>query len=266
VNGQLVRDVRTLLARRQPVLGYLIVLAFASTGIDLLVAEAADQVSSFSRFSRHEFDQDVLWRAVATLGHGSALLWLAVIVTIPVGAALSGWLTACYLIALGDGRYSLRVPTRTIVQLGLFSLILELIGVGLAALDDNGVAPLAFVIAVASTPFTLYTAYAIVFDGVDLLEGVRRSLRMFQRRTRFSIIATLILLFAVQLVGVAFLQGFHDSTHVQPTYLVAWNLAGILIVFASDAVLLTVYRATRGLSAGGSAETTAVPSSEEPSD
>jgi hypothetical protein len=211
VNGQLVRDVRTLLARRQPVLGYLIALAFASTGIDLLVAEAADQVSSFSRFSRHEFDQDVFWRAVATLGHGSALLWLAIILAIPASALLSGWLSACYLIALGDGRYSFRAPTRTIVQLALLSLIIELISIGLAGLDDNGVAVLAFVIAVASTPFTLYAAYAIAFDGVDVLEGVRRSVRMFQRRTRFSIIATLIVLFVVQLAGVAFLNGFHDS-------------------------------------------------------
>ncbi|MEO9174822.1 MAG: hypothetical protein ABI317_04845 [Gaiellales bacterium] len=266
MNGQLVRDVRTLLARRQPVLGYLVALAFASTALDLLTAEAADQLSSFSRFSRHEFDQDVLWRVVATLGHGSALAWIAVILAIPLSSALSGWLSACYLIALGDGRYSLRAPTSTIVQLTLLSLIIELISLGLAGLDDSGVAALAFVIAVASTPFTLYAAYAIVFDGVHVLEGVRRSLRMFQLRTRFSIIATLVVLFGVQLAGVAFLRGFHDSPHVQPSYLVAWNLVGILIVFASDAVLLTVYRATRGLSAGGSAETTAAPSSEEPSD
>jgi hypothetical protein len=47
VNGQLVRDVRTLLARRQPTLGYLVVLAFLGVGIDLLIAEAGDQLSSF---------------------------------------------------------------------------------------------------------------------------------------------------------------------------------------------------------------------------
>ena len=40
---------------------------------------------------------------------------------------------------------------------------------------------------------------------------------------------------------------------MQPAYLVAWLLAGTLIQFVTDAVLLTLYRTTP-LSAGGSGD------------
>jgi hypothetical protein len=266
VNGQLVRDVRTLLARRQPALVYLVALAFAGTAIDLLVSEAGNQVSSFSSFSRHEFDEDVTWRVIAALGHGSVLSWIAVILAIPSSAALSGWLTSCYLVALGDGRYSLRAPTRTIVQLSLLSLVVELLSISLTGIADHGQVTVVFAIAVASTPFTIFASYAIVFDEVDALEGVRRSLRMFRLRTRASVLATLAVLVVLQLAWAAFVRGFHDSTHVQPTYLVAWNLVSILIVFVTDIVLLTLYRGTRGLSGGGSGASAGGPSSATPSD
>jgi hypothetical protein len=267
VNGQLVRDVRTLLARRQPTLGYLVVLAFLGVGIDLLIAEAGDQLSSFSAFSRREFDEDVLWRVIATLGHAPAIAWIVVLLSVPVSAVLSGWLRACYLIALGEGRYSWQAPRAAIVQLTLLSLLVELLGIGLSALTDHGQGGIAQLVFLVSTPITLFADYAIVYDGVSVVEGMRRSLRMFRVRPRESILATLVVLLVVVLVGAAFMRGFTDSSHVQPTYLGAWELVGALLQFAIDVVLITLYRATRlGLSGGGSGDSPAAPSPGESSD
>ncbi len=267
MNGQLVRDVRTLLARRQPALGYLVVLSFAGVGIDLLIAQAGDQLSSFSAFSRREFDEDVLWRGFAALGHTSAIAWIVVLLAVPVSAALSGWLRACYLIALGDGHYSWQAPRRAIVQLTLYSLLVELLGLGLSALADHGQDGASLLILLASTPITFFADYAIVFDDVPVIEGLRRSLRMFRVRPRESVLAMLVVLLVSVLVAAAFTRGFTDSSHVQPTYLGAWELVGALIVFVTDVVLITLYRGTRlGLTAGGSGGSPAGPSRGEPSD
>ena len=106
----MLRDVRTLLARRQAALVYLVALALAGTAADVLVAAARARLSSFSAFARVEFDGLVLWRAVGSLGHASAAVWLAVLVAVPVMALVTGWLRACYLIALGEGHYAIRAP------------------------------------------------------------------------------------------------------------------------------------------------------------
>jgi hypothetical protein len=267
VNGQLVRDVRTLLARRQPTLGYLVVLSFLGVGIDLLTAEASDQLSSFSDFSRREFREDVLWRSVAALGHASVIGWVVVLLAVPVSAVLSGWLLTCYLIALGDGHYSWRAPRRTIVQLTFYAVLVELLGLGLSALGDHGQGGILLLILVASMPFTLFAPYAIVFDGVSVVDGLRRSLRMFRVRPRESVLALIVVLLVSVLVTAAFTHGFTDSSHVQPTYLGAWELVGALLVFVTDVVLLTLYRATRlGLSGDGSGDSPEAPSPGEPSD
>jgi hypothetical protein len=267
VNGQLVRDVRTLLARRQATLGYLVVLSFLGVGIDVLIAETSDQMSSFSAFSRREFDDDVMWRAVAALGHASPLAWIVVLLAVPVSAVLSGWLSACYLIALGDGRYSWKAPRGTIVQLTLYSLLVELLDVALSGLTDHGQSGIAQIVFLISMPVTLFAAYAIVFDGASAVEGMRRSLRMFRVRPRESILALIVVLLVVVLVTAAFMDGFTDSSHVQPTYLGAWELVGALLQFAIDVVLLTLYRETRlGLSAGGSGDSPGAPSPGGPSD
>jgi hypothetical protein len=266
VNGQMVRDVRTLLARRQPALVYLIALAVLGVATDLLVAAAAHQLPSFSRFSRHEFVDDVLWRGIATIGHASVLVWIAALFAIVASAALAGWLRACYLVALTDGRYALTAPTRTVLRLSGYWLILELYLLGLTAIALTSVGVIALVLQLLSTPVWLYAEYAIVFDDVPLQEGVRRSLRMFRVRARESILAVLVLFIVGELAYAAFTRGFTDSTHVEPGFLVAWELVGSLIVFVTDVVLVTLYRTTRGLSAAGSAGSAEAPSSGEPSD
>jgi hypothetical protein len=252
VNGQLMREVRALLARRQPALGYLVALAAAGVGTDLLVAAAVHQLPSFSQFARREFSEDVLWRGVATLGHGSPLAWLAVVFAIVASAAIAGWLRACYLIALGEGRYGLRAPRRIVTQLVLYWLVLELFFVALTALADAGQGGIALVVQLLSTPAWLYAEYAIVFDETSLLRGSQRSLQMFRVRSRASILAVLLLFIASALAYGAFTNGFTDSTHVQATYLGAWELVEALVVFVTDVVLLTLYRRTR-LSEGESA-------------
>lgn len=256
MNGQSWRVVRSLLAHRQPATGYMVALAFLGAAIDLAVAAAGDQLSSFSRFSRREFDGDVVWRGFAELGHASALAWAVVLLAIPALAVLSGWLRACYLAALADGTYSLRAPRRTIVQLSLYSLLAELIGLGLAALADHDQASLALLLLLASTPITFFSDYAIALDGLSLIGGVRRSLRIFRLHLRVSIVAAIALLFVAELFALAFSRGFTDSTHVQPPYLASWLLVGVLLAFVTDVVLLTLYRATR-ISAGGSGDPSA---------
>jgi hypothetical protein len=252
--GQMWRDVRTLLVRRQPALGYLIALAAAGVGLDLAVAAVRDAFHSFSSFSRVEFDGVVLLRGVGSLGHSSASVWLVVLLALGGGALVTGWLRACYLIALADGRYSWLAPRKMIGRLTAYSLLFDVIGLGLIGLGDNGQVGPALVILLVATPITLYADYAIVVDDVGVAEGVRRSVRVFRSRISASLLATFVLLlFLPQLAAVAFKRGFTDATHVQPTYLVAWALVGVLLQFVGDVVLLTLYRST-SLSGDGSAD------------
>lgn len=261
----MLRDVRTLLARRQPALVYLVALAVAGTAADVLVAAARDRLSSFSAFARVEFDGLVLWRAVGSLGHASAAVWLAVLVAVPVMALVTGWLRACYLIALGEGHYAIRAPWVIVSRLTVYSLAIELIGLVLAGLFDNGQGILGLIVLLATTPVTLYADYAIVFDDVGVADGVRRSLRVFQERLRVSILVALTLILLSEFAALAFKNGFTDSTHVQPSYLGAWLLVGVLLQFVTDAVLLTLYRGTR-ISEAVPAGSSEAPRSSEPSD
>lgn len=252
--GPFWRDVRTLLAQRQLVLGYLIALAGIVTALDLAVLAARHRFGSFSAFSRLEFDDRVVWRAVGALGHSSALVWLAVAAAVLLGAAAAGWLRACYITALAHGRYTWRPATGTFVQLTLYSLLSAVIGLGFVGLFDNDLGLVALLLVIAATPFTMYADYAIVLDEIDVVAGIRASVRVFRRRLAASILSLLVLLFYVPLlVSAAFENGFTDSTHVQPAYLVAWLLAGTLLNFLNDVVLVTLYRRTP-LSAGGSAD------------
>jgi len=243
------RDVRTLLARRQPALGYLVAIAAVGAALDLAAAALRHQFHSFSAFSRVEFDNVVLWRAIAS----------------PLVALVTGWLRACYLDALAEGRYSLRAPRRTILRLSVYFLAFQVIWTALFGLADNGQGGLALLIQLALTPFTLFSDFAIVLDDVGPVEGVRRSLRVCRARPRESIFVVVALLLLVAITLVAFTNGFTDASHVQPSYLVARLLVGVLIDFLSDVVLLTLYRATP-LSAGGSADPSAASRPPAPSD
>jgi hypothetical protein len=264
--GPFWRAVWTLLARRQPALGYLIALSAVGTGLDLAVVTVRHAFRSFSAFSRVEFDGVALWRGIGSLGHSSASVWLVVALALTAGALVTGWLRACYLIALAGGRYSWLAPRRTIGRLTAYSLLFDLIGLGLIALGDNGQIGADLAILLLATPITLYADYAIVVDDVGVAEGVRRSVRVFRQRLSASLLATFVLLlFLPELAAVAFKNGFTDATHIQPTYLVAWALVGALLQFVGDVVLLTLYRATP-LSAGGSADPSAGPRRREPSD
>ena len=251
--GQTLREVRSLLAHRQPALGYLIAIAGIEALLDLAIAASRDRVSSFSSFSREEFDGTIVWRGFAALGHSSALVWIAVALSLPLAALASGWLRSCYLVALGDGRYTWRPPGGTFARLTLYSLLGGLVGLGFVGLLDNDQGLIAVALLLVTTPFTLYADYAIVRDGMGVVAALEASVRVFRRRLGASLLATFALLFYLQLlIGAAFKSGFTDSTHVQPLYLVAWLLAGTLSIFLADAVLLTLYRTTP-LSAGAPA-------------
>ncbi len=94
---------------------------------------------------------------------------------------------------------------------------------------------------------------------------MRRSLRVFQLRLRVSILLALTLIMLSELAALAFKNGFTDSSHVQPSYLAAWLLVGVLLQFVTDVVLLTVYRGTR-LSEAVPAGSSAASRPSEPSD
>lgn len=250
--GPFWRALRTLLAHRQPALVYLIALAAIGGALDLAVAAARHRFGSFSSFSRAEFDGTIAWRAIGALGHSSALVWVAVPLTFFILAVATGWLRACYIVALADGRYAWRPPVETFSRLTRYSVGFGLIEVAFIGLADNDLGAYALLLLLATTPFTLYADYAIVLDGVGVVEGVRRSVQVVRRRLGASALAMVLLVFYLPLVvSAAFNSGFTDSTHVQPAYLVAWLLAGTLIQFLTDSVLITLFRRTP-LSATGS--------------
>jgi hypothetical protein len=265
VNAAYWREVRGLLTSRQPALLYLVAFTFAGVAADLAVARAVDELPSFSSFARHEFDADVAWRGFAALGSASALAWVVVLLSIPVGAAVFAWLRACYLVALAHGRYQLRAPVPLLRQLAIYwgvYLVFELAMAGIAL--DVSVGLWAF-LQIVTMPIWLYSEYAIVLDEIPFTTGVWRSIALFRARIRASFGLAFGVLLADLLLGGAFDHGFTDSTHVQPTYLVAWELALALLTFASDVLLLTLYRRTR-FSAGGSAGSPAAPPTSTPSD
>jgi hypothetical protein len=249
--GQLWREVRTLLATRQLALGYLIALAALGTALDLAASAVRHRFHSFSAFARAEFDSRELWRAVGSLEHAPIAVTLLIAASLLLFALLQGWLQSCYLRALGDGVYSLRAERRTVLRLSAFLLAFDLIGLGLVGLADNGLIAISLPLQLALLPFILYADYAIVFDDVGPVEGVQRSLRVVRARLRASILSAFGLLFATQIAAIAFATGFTDSTHVQPTYLVAWLLVLVLLDFVGDALLITIYRDTQ-LSGDGS--------------
>jgi hypothetical protein len=251
--GQTLREVRALLVHRQPVLVYLIAIAAIEAASDLAVTASRHRFDSFSEFSRLEFDGTILWRAVAALDDSSALPRIVVVASIVLAAAATGWLRACYIVALGEGRYTVRPPARTFARLALYFLCVGFLGLAFVGLLDNHQSLLGLGLLLATTPFTIYSDYAIVRDEIGVVQALQASARVFRRRLAASLLVTFTLLFYLQLlVSAAFESGFTDSTHVQPLYLVAWLLAGTLVMFLADAVLLTLYRSTP-LSAGGSA-------------
>lgn len=250
--GPILREVRTLLARRQPALAYLIAISVVGTAFDAGVAALRHQFHSFSAFSRVEFDNVVIWRAIASLRDAPIPVSLVVLLSVPVGALITGWLYSCFLYAFAEGRYSLRAPRRTILRLTSYLVALQIVYIALLGLVDNGQADVTLLLQLALAPVTLYPAYAIVLDDVGPVQGVLRSLRVFRARSRESILVVFTLFVVGGLAVIAFANGFRDASHVQPSYLAAWVLVGVLLDFLNDALLVPVYRATP-VSADGSA-------------
>jgi hypothetical protein len=248
----MLREMRTLLARRQPALGYLVAISALGAGLDLADAALRHQFHSFSHFSRVEFDNVVQWRAIASLRDAPIAVSVLVLLTVPLAALVTAWLRACYVVALAEGRYSLRAPRRMVGRLTVYFLVFQIIWVALFGLADNGQGGIALLIQLVLAPLTLYSDFAIVLDDVGPLEGIRRSLRVCRARPRESIVVVIVLLLLAALTLGAFANGFTDASHVQPSYLVAWLLVGVLLDYLSDVVLLTLYRATP-LNADGSA-------------
>ncbi len=230
---------------------YLVALGAIGAALDLAIDAARHRFGSFSAFSRAEYDGTITWRAVGSLGHASALVLIAVPAAFLVLALATGWLRACYIDALANGRYAWRPPVETFRRLTLYSILFGLIELAFIGLADNDLGAYAIVLLLATTPFTLYADYAIVLDGVGIADGVRRSLQVVRRRLGASALAMALLVFYLPLlVSAAFDSGFTDSTHVQPAYLVAWLLAGTLVQFLTDSVLITLYRRTPVSAAG----------------
>lgn len=250
--GHFWRDVRTLLAHRQPVLAYLVAIAAAGTAVDLAAAGLRHQLHSFSGFARLEFDNVVYWRAFASLRDAPIGMGALVVLLVPAIALLAGWLRTCYLVALSERRYSLRAPRRTVLRLAVYFLVLQVIGTGLAGIFDNGQGAFVLLAQILLAPVLLFPDFAIVLDDVGVVEGVRRSLRVCRARPREALLVVFGFFLLSAVVAIAFTNGFTDSTHVQPSYLLAWLLTGVLLDFASDVVLLVLYRSTP-LSAAGSA-------------
>ena len=213
----------------------------------MLVAAARDRLSSFSAFARVEFDGLVLWRAVGSLGHASVgRMARRRLSRCRVMALVTGWLRACYLIALGEGHYSIRAPWVIVSRLTVYSLAIELIGLVLAGLFDNGQGMLGLIVLLATTPVTLYADYAIVFDDVGVGGGraaqpsrvPAAAARVDPRRARAHP--------ALGVRGARVQERLHrlDARAAELPRSRGCS-SGVLLQFVTDAVLLTLYRGTR---------------------
>jgi hypothetical protein len=158
------------------------------------------------------------------------------------GAVAAGWLRAAYLLALSGSRLTLRPPLRLVVLLTVYDLAFWLSGIGIGLLADVGAGAAALalaLLALVNVPF-LYADYAIVVDGVGLLEAFTRSVRLVRAALGPSVLVFLAGLIASELAAAAFDNGFSSST-VQPTFLVAYLLVQVVIQYALDVALITIY-------------------------
>jgi hypothetical protein len=262
------RAVRAILTGRQPALAYLVALAAAGLAIDLGLAELANQVPSFSAFARREFDNDTTWRVASTFGHASFGVRAGLVAAVLGASVLSGWLSTCYLIALGEGRYSLRADRRVVAWFATWWLVFTCFSLAVEALHDHDQDAVGVPLSLVSLPVLLFSQYAIVYGGRGLLGSFADSLRMFRVRPRSAIAALAGTFVLAELEYALFVHSFHDATHVQPGFLAAYALFDALLSFAIDAVLLTMYRdAGLGRStAAGSAGRAEAPSSSTASD
>ena len=115
-------------------------------------------------------------------------------------------------------------------RLTAYFLAFQIIWIALFGLADNGQGAIALLVQLALTPFTLVLGLRDRARRCRrAVEGVRRSLRVCRARPRETILVVLVLLLLVALTLVAFSNGFTDASHVQPSYLVAWLLVGVLL-------------------------------------
>jgi hypothetical protein len=240
------RSIRRLLATKQHLVVYLAAMALVDAGLLALVIWAHPGISSFSDLSRREFDEaETLEHALGALGSGSTGLIAALAIYFVAGSLIIGWLRVAFIRGLGGDGATLRLPLAVTVRMGVYWLGFELATLGVdAMLAHSLVLPGLVALPIASAAF-LYADYAIALDDAGVWESVVCSLRIVRATLRRSLFVWLIALFVAQIVAAAFAPGFDSSSHVQPTFLLAYLLAGVVQQFVLDAVLVTFYRDAR---------------------
>ena len=193
-------------------------LAVAGAGLDLLVAAARDRLSSFSAFSRVEFDGR---RAVARGRRrsdtcaGARCGSLVLLTRCRSGASSTG--AGCARATCRARRGALlaaRAAQVIVGRLTVYSLAIELIGLALAGLADNGQGDrCGLIVLLATTPVTLYADYAIVLDDVGVGGGrAAQPSRVPARGCACRSSSRSRSCCSPELAALAFKNGFTDST------------------------------------------------------
>lgn len=237
------RSIRRLLATKQHLVAYLAAMALVDAALLALVVWAGPGIDSFSDLSRREFNEaETLDHAFGALGSGSAAgIALALAVYLVAGSLIIGWLRVGFIRGLGGDGATLRPPVGVALRMGAYWLFFELATLAVdAMLAHSLVLPGLVALPLASAAF-LYADYAIALDDAGVWEAVVCSLRIVRATLRRSIFVWLIALFVAQIVAAAFAPGFDSSSHVQPTFLLAYLLAGVVQQFVLDTVLVTFY-------------------------
>jgi hypothetical protein len=237
------RSIRRLLATRQHLVVYLAAMALVDAGLLALVVWAGPGFSSFSDLSRREFNEaETLEHAFGTLGSDFTVsLAAALAAYLVAGSLIIGWLRVGFIRGLGGDGATLRPPLAVVLRMSVYWLGFELATLGVdAMLAHSLVLPGLVALPLASAAF-LYADYAIALDDAGVWAAMVCSLRIVRATLRRSVFVWLIALFVAQIVAAAFAPGFDSSSHVQPTFLLAYLLAGVVQQFLLDTVLVTFY-------------------------
>jgi hypothetical protein len=236
-----------LLKSRQHLLGFLAALAIADAALLVPVLAALDRLTSWTTVARGAFSPDTWHEAMVAAQNGSLETAGALALLVVGDAFLTGWLRGAFLLGLAGDPVTLRPPRDVFLRLAAYTALADVVLLVGARIGGGG----GDVVHLAAAFAFLYADYAIVVDRVPVAEAFRRSWRALRRLPGPSILLVLAGVVASSVVYGIFHSGFVDARYVQPTYLLAWLLAGALVIFVLDAAGLTLYRS---VSAGADAD------------
>jgi hypothetical protein len=233
-------------AAKQHLIGYPAALTLVHAALLVPLAVSLDHVSSFSAYARVVYhEDDLLAMAWGHVPDPRVTVWLGLVLLVVGDAVFAAWLRPGFLRGLiGEGA-TLRPPRQMAIRIGLYTLLFDGLQVALSSIVNSSTPVVLLVhlpLSLVVLALSLYGDYAIVVDGVGVIEGIRRSLRT----ARVTLGPTLLVVIAgdlvlVPLVLAAFGSGFDDTEYVFAPYLLAFLLVEAVLQYAVDVALITIY-------------------------